>query len=553
MSKTSVQLGNIGNIHLKGDCSKKCPENPNCEPDGLRPPNPELLQRVNDFDNNRKIRYIPDRPPFLVAPPNGPFPPQYEPGQQYPWLSPTIPAAPLQTLPSPASGLPNQDGYSKSIAINYYLPYYAGFDPFNWSESDPRATLFQVNLRNRGPDNYRKKVYMEATRNCIMDRFAQRIDTFVNRAFARMTTYDAPVVSSFAEEVLRFFFEIHLGTAEYPEYVVDYFRQFVKLISYQDQSYFDANEGEGAWNALLTFGWRNSDRVFAFLDQRSRDLIAEGDESTLGFWWFKAGLAIEAVSTECLHNIFAFANFTAMLRNMILDKIGPQGGGGIQYPPPPAGPGPQQFNFFQKFKDATTGAERMNVSREFMRLTSPSASTTSQLEPAGASPPPEAVTAQSRHLNQLVMITTEQFLAEQQNPGNPLNALAYFQYDTSRYAGWDASFDNSGGQCPFQPANAGDLNDPAKKFETSPIDGETVIDKSEPNAFPLFTRPWYMPFGLGYRRCAGENFVHLVNFKLFQRFGELEYELRQPAINYPEIGIAFVTRVRDNLFVVQPQ
>lgn len=60
-----------------------------------------------------------------------------------------------------------------------------------------------------------------------------------------------------------------------------------------------------------------------------------------------------------------------------------------------------------------------------------------------------------------------------------------------------------------------------------------------------------MPFGLGYRRCAGESVVHLILQKIFAKF-DLNYEFRQPASDYPIIGISFVTRVPNNVFVIKP-
>ncbi len=513
----------------------KCPvygSTNSCKPQ-LKPANWRLLRKVNAFDAARKTRYIPDRPAYLPAPPNGPFPEQWVEGETYPWLSNTIPFEPVEGNVPPT--LPNADGYNKFIAIDYYLPFYAGIDPFTFSEDDPKGTLFQVNLLNRGPNNYRKKVYMNATRNCIMDQYAARIDNFVNRAYAQMTTYGRPVVSSFKQEVLSFFLKVHLGDEEFPDYIYEYFNRFTNLISFQNREYYENINGKGSWDKELMYGWQTSVLVFDYFDKRAQQIVEKEDTTTLAYWWFEAGLDITAISTECLHNIFAFDNFIGILRTLILDKVG-----GVPYPPPPFGPGPIKYDFFAKFALAQTGFEKMNVSREMMRLTSPSVSSTSRLDPKV--PTPEGEVAQTRHLNQLIMVTNEAQLS-----GNP---LAYFKYDTNRYAGWDADFDNDA--CPVIVTNPGDLDDPAKKFTLSPIDNETIVDKSEPNMFPVFQRPTYMPFGLGYRRCAGENFVHLVNFKIFERFGNLEYEIRQPQEDYPLIGIGFVTRVRDNIFVKQP-
>jgi hypothetical protein len=521
-SDINIEINNGG-----GDCEAKLP---------LREPNEDLLKRVNVFDENRKVRYIPTRPPYLQAPPNGPFPPQYG-NSFYPWFSNTIPYKPL-TNPVPPT-LPNGDGYDKVKAINYYLYYYAGYDGFDPNFSityNQRNTLFQMNLVDRGPDNYNKKIYMNATRGCIMDRYAEKIDRYLNRAFLRMTTGAEPVLSCFSSEIMKLFFDVHIGTSDCPQYVYNYFEQFLKLISYQEKQYYDATEGDGAWDNALRFGWKYCDAVFQYLDEQAQILIQNEDESTFGYWWFVAGMAKEAISAECLHNILAFNNFTAMLMNAIKDKLS-----GVPYPPAPYGPGPIQYHFFQKFKEAITGVDRMNVSREFMRLTSPSASSTSTLVPAPNSH--QDPTTQVRHLNQLIMITNEAYASG--------NSATYFAYNPNRYgSNNNASFDNN--VCPVIVTNPADVNDPAKNFDKSPVDNETVIDRSAPTMNPVYNTAWYMPFGLGYRRCAGESFVHLVLHKILTKFGDLNYEFRQPASNYPIIGIAFITRVPDNLFVIKP-
>ena len=42
----------------------------------------------------------------------------------------------------------------------------------------------------------------------------------------------------------------------------------------------------------------------------------------------------------------------------------------------------------------------------------------------------------------------------------------------------------------------------------SDIDNETIIENVNPNNTPVYEKPKYCPFGFGYRRCAGENFVY---------------------------------------------
>lgn len=245
-------------------------------------------------------------------------------------------------------------------------------------------------------------------------------------------------------------------------------------------------------------------------------------------------------------------------------------------------------------KSGVLESRQLNVVREFYRITSPSASTTSSVTEKN---PTTNQPIQSRHLHQLIMIQNDG-LALLGIPGQPAQdpldptdpniypfgfKLKYYRYNPSRYADWTTNL-----SCPCVPDN--DCSDPETQFkpenlfklidevDTSIIpekyhDGETLIDLSNPKAFPMSEKtslyplgipgntgpktteqaPTYMPFGLGYRRCAGEQFAMLVTKKIMARFGDLTYEIRTPSTDYPVLGIAFVTRVPDNIFVVPPQ
>ena len=576
-------------------------------------PDWKLLKKVNEYDQNTLVRYIPSRPPQFVAPPDGPFPGQFEANATYPWGNVTIPAtivtdpldpAPYSGVPPPSPPfpafpadpsafppLPNADAYEKFQGINYYLYFYGGQDPFNFSLSSPWATLFQTDLRNRGPNNYRKKVYMNATRCDVLPYYNNIIDLFVNRVYNRITSLEEPVISAFADENIRFFLESHLGTEEFPQYVYDYFNQFIKLISYQEKDYYDKYEGEGSWNKALMYGYTTAPCVFEYLQQRVQKIVDDDNKNTLAYWWHEAGQDTKAVGAECLHNFFAFANFTAQFRNMILDKVT-----GLPIIIPPATtfsnpPALRKYDFFGKYQAAANSNEQLNVVREFYRITSPSASTTSSVTEKN---PTTNQPIQSRHLHQLIMIQNDglAFLgAPGQDPLDPTDPtiypvgfkLKYYRYNPSRYADWDTNL-----SCPCVPDT--DCSDPETQFkpenlfklidevDTSIIpakyhDGETLIDLSNPKAFPMSEKtslyplgipgntgpkttvqaPTYMPFGLGYRRCAGEQFAVLVTKKIMARFADLTYEIRTPSTDYPVLGIAFVTRVPDNIFVVPPQ
>ena len=61
----------------------------------------------------------------------------------------------------------------------------------------------------------------------------------------------------------------------------------------------------------------------------------------------------------------------------------------------------------------------------------------------------------------------------------------------------------------------------------SEVDNETLVEKESINNIPIPKKPLYCPFGLGYRRCAGENFVYFF-------LKELLDNLVNPGINIIE-------------------
>ena len=139
------------------------------------------------------------------------------------------------------------------------------------------------------------------------------------------------------------------------------------------------------------------------------------------------------------------------------------------------------------------------------------------------------------------------------------NPLTYFQYNPNQY---NLAFQTSFEYCLDPPVttNPTPAFNPADFFQVSPVDNETVIPKSNRQMQPVFDKPIYTPFGLGYRRCAGEIFVYLVTLKIFEKFqvlfndpqlsGDTRFEFRVGV--YPPITPAPFTFVPDNIFV-KPQ
>jgi len=133
-----------------------------------------------------------------------------------------------------------------------------------------------------------------------------------------------------------------------------------------------------------------------------------------------------------------------------------------------------------------------------------------------------------------------------------LQAFSYFTYNPAQY---DLDFNTDLNNLDGIPV----VTDILSASITSPLDQETVVDTTTipPRPIvPIFAKPIYAPFGLGYRRCAGEMFSYLVTEKIFDKFSTVEYEERPTIDNplpltYPLVSIAPFKRVSDNIFVKQ--
>lgn len=513
-----------GSYPVFGTAGAPVPRTAQC----VRPANYGLLNAISAFDQSVLTRYIPDRPAGLD--PNI-FGPQFEPGQTYPWYSNTIPSeiVPLPLPPGPIPGstsIPNQDEYDKFQSVPYSIGFYQGMDMRNTAPTDPKLSIFLTNLRDRGPDNYKKKVYMTALNAGNMIKYKEKIDNFINRFFNDITNYVNPVLSTFQDLLITdFFLPMHVGYDIYPDEVIQYFKLFVNRITRGDPD-------EPERNAEFMFGYQHVDCVKEYFRKRNNIIIESNDDTTFLYWWNIAGMNSENLVMEAIHNIIAFNQFTNCIYLLILDKL--------TGTPVPFPPGAIIYNFIQEFINAIGNPdEQLNVVREFYRLTTPNGASFSRIVQATPNVPP--VTIQGRHLHKPIMVVNQAIASG----GNP---LAYFTYDTAKYAAFNTNFDTT--TCPIFPPGPANNYNPEDHFTDSPVDNETVLDLCNTQMFPVYPLPIYAPFGLGYRRCAGETLAYLVTVKLIDKIKYLNFEFRTPATDYKQIGVAPFTLVRDNIFVI---
>jgi hypothetical protein len=513
-----------------------------------------ILSETTASDAQTKVEYIVNRPttlsiiPVIPMPSPGDnplLPEQYPNGlSQYPWTEALIPWKKNQPFPSgagvtilPPIPVPNplqpsppyingyNERYDKFKSVPDSILYYLGYDPKEVTPTQNDWTLFLRNFADRGyarrdasqkdweTTNFAKRQYMDAFSVDKLQFYLEKINSFVMTSYTEVVANRLPLVSSFQRNVVLFFLNMHIGTYEYPEFVIKYFSDFIKFIGIGDP-----NNAER--NVILMDGYYQAPKVFEYIKARATEAL-DDDRSSIVYWWNLAGLSIEALLFEAVHNIVAFSQFTNVLYSIIFTGINPTNPINPALPPYP--------NFLELYGAAATSEDKLNVVREAFRILMPNSNSFSKVNPE------DGINIQSRHIHQQIAISNM--------PGPDLasKTAAYFTYNPGLYAGFPANFDGL------------DLLTPNTDFETnlptSPLDEETVINLPR-DFIPIFPRPIYTPFGLGYRRCAGEIFVYLVIEMLMEQFRQAKYEIKPGT--YPTIYVAAFKGVADNIFAFQP-
>lgn len=523
--------------------------------------------RVSQFDENTKIRYVPSTPAKLSLLPdvlyplpgvNPLLPAQYPfPNSVFPWREAIIPHEKNQTFPVinpdfiltpdfpfgltpfppfPSPPFPNgsingyKDQYDKLRSVPNSVIFYIGFDAELILPKAEAWTLFLTNFDDRGysgplslPEwqvaNYQKKVYMNALSLDKLQFYLPKIKAFANESFSDAVIYGKPLISSFQENLVLFFLRIHIGNQDYPDYVIRWFSDFIKFIGIGDPSNPERAQ-------LLMYGNTTSPLIFEYFRLKNIEVISNKDESTIAYWWHQAGLSSKALVFECVHNIVAFSQFSNVIYSVVYATL---------HPINPLNPAlPQYKNFLAEYAAAPTSEDKLNVVRESYRILVPNSASFSLVKPVD----PDVNVIKSRHLHQQIMISNL--------PGTQAQQLgAYFTYNPTQY---DANFRTNLDNLVGLPV----VTDVLAASTTSPLDQETVVDTSTfPTRpiVPIFPKPTYAPFGLGYRRCAGEMLTYLITQEIFELFSTVTFEQRVGV--YFLISIAPFKRVANNIFVKQ--
>lgn len=523
----------------------------------------ELAVDTNFDESIRKVNYIISKPSNLPYPAPT-FPAQYPPvPPAVPWNSIVIPWRSNQVAIPSTSSFSNTNYYLKHQSVPYSIYFYLGLNAASISAKSPELTIFLKNFQDRGDRNLLKKVYMVALTGYVMPYYAEAIDDMCNEVYTKITILKEPAISSFKSSCIKFFLRMHLGVDKYPEFVLEYFRKLSDIIGFGDPN-------RPGRDADYLYGAAVVDQVKTYVADRYYIVRQDQNKSCIVYWWGVAGLPLESLLIEAVHNWIAFLQYSNTFFRAITDKIWATDGlatyglpPGTTTAPPfwyPRAPVPiyvagaaGPVDFFKKMTLATNDSDQLNVVREMYRILAPNTNAFSaeQNDPTVPINPP----VQARHIWQQIMILNQ----PGSQPGQ--KSVGYFHYDVGKYASFNTTGIIQTPPAAFNPVATENFN-PQDFFEISTTDNNPVYDDGTVlvrnntltgpvDTVPVFPTPVYMHFGVGYRRCAGEILNYFVGLKMLKKFANVDWEVR-PLVSLPALTeyqtLAPYTAVLNNIY-----
>jgi hypothetical protein len=475
----------------------------------------------------------------------------------------------------------NHTRFGKFQSVPYTIFFFMNLSLSTISPTDNRLTVFLRNLEDRGSNNLEHRRYKAAlTKSKVVGRYTNKIDKFMTNIYDSWVINKANLLSTFKSRLIDFFLDFHLGVANHPQFVKDFFSDFLFFISATDSAQVSAIRAMS--------GHMNTQCVREYFFDRIALIQQTGQTDTITWNWINAGMPVEATVMEAIHNIVAFSQFNHVVQLLVSQAMNPA-----------STPGTGGYTFLKLFSLAGAGVPlsfapqfapgyvnttlyngtpeqlQINVVREFMRITLPNNLWFSTDRSAVC--PTCSVHTQTRHVPQMIQIRAEYEKAGLQfspsypwspigGPGFTAASQLFAVYDPSRYTAFMAKFSDAvySGTSTNPPFDASDLpaalTNSINAFHVSPVDNETQIPLGDDSMFPVFTQPIYSAFGLGARRCPGEEFNQFLIFKLFKVMQDLKFyddcvlnpsrcDPLSPNFIYPTVPLAPFFGLPDSLFV----
>jgi hypothetical protein len=108
---------------------------------------------------------------------------------------------------------------------------------------------------------------------------------------------------------------------------------------------------------IILNGASQLETIRTYLRKRIIHLLQNDDTSTIFYHWKQAGMPIDVMLTECIHNIVAFTLFLNIFYKIIVEKAwstNPSEKAQKWLPKSSVPPGIPSIDFIQKYKEASS-------------------------------------------------------------------------------------------------------------------------------------------------------------------------------------------------------
>ena len=393
--------------------------------------------------------------------------------------------------------------FHKFQSIQPIITFLFDIDNTKLQKDDPRIGVFTRNLEDRGVDslgnNLKKREYMSAFDLKTIPYYDTHINDLLN-SLHDDSIKNIPLLSSFSNNLVTYFLNIHLGIPKNnhmkrPKYVFDYFQDIFKVFalkpksSYWHTSVFDIDFANVIFGVSIK---ERAPKVKEYFKKRIEEIKKERpmDKSIAVTNWLTSGFDVQSVETAAFHNIVAFSQFIQILFLICNNHI--------------KNPNDNK-TYINRYKKAKSQKE----------------------------------------INILIF---DMFKYEVPNSGSISRDIERNEYVKHNHRETMRNVDPSNQLYKKNIKNFGDYSSKSKcPFHNSSIDNETVIPCGADKLIPVFDKPLYTPFGLGYRRCAGELLTYrftdyILNFLT-------NYKIKQNLNITDEIAIGPGNRKKDNFFI----
>jgi hypothetical protein len=413
----------------------------------------------------------------------------------------------------------------------------------SWNPSPKDGvTVFLQALEKRGPDNRRKRIYMSAvTPDLYAPMYREKVSQFIDKLFSRENA-GKPLMRPYLTAYWDLYWDLHLGVKGdgIPAQIRQVGDSFNTVLAFRNPTQKIVYDNYMTVRSGLA-------PLKEWIDLKIADIKngkTANPEKTFAYYWIRNGgegedFALKDVVFECFHNFVAFSQWGNTMYN-IMSRLARSGGDPdvkARFKATMAG------NFDQAGGQAFTPLDRFVM--ELFRTISPNDGSISALEETRTPPfqrhgyivsPHSASSFDPRHWKD-----PKKFDPERYNAVPTSHQVDEKKLEQMGFA-----------KCPFD-RKAFDVKDGRKAVMHNSGFG-TVYGIVGGKPLPVCDYAGFAPFGVGYRRCPGEQ----LTIQFFEDFLRKTWQTR---IEFDTLNIASPERlpigpntvIADNIGFVRPE